>query len=517
MSGRSAPLNVLIAEDCADDAELMVRELRKAGLAPCVVRVETADAMAAALGERSWDVVLCDHRMPAFDSLTALRMVRATARDLPFIVVTGAIGEEAAVGMIQAGANDFVAKGNLGRLGYAVARAMRNATALRRSESLLEAVLRGISDGVVTTDQNGTVIRFSVGAERIFGYTAAEVIGGPVDHLIPEGLRPRHQAHQRAFLRSGGSARHLAAPGMLTGRRASGEEFPMEATISKVEVGAEAYATVVLRDVTVRERAAAVERERDILRETAQARSAFVSSLSHELRTPLNAILGFSKLLLEQLDPAPRHRAYLEHVYDAGRRLLSLVNDVLDIARMEAGRVELRPETISLRALLEPCLDSAVLAAEARGVTFTTAHPDAVLLSLDPMRARQIVDNLLSNAVKFTPAGGQVSLAVRAENGGLAFEVADTGAGIPLDSQERVFGAFERLHEGVLAESGTGLGLALTKQLVVLHGGTIGFESRAGVGTTFRVFLPRTLVSPVPVASGAGNGPADRPLLQESA
>jgi signal transduction histidine kinase/CheY-like chemotaxis protein len=227
------------------------------------------------------------------------------------------------------------------------------------------------------------------------------------------------------------------------------------------------------------------------LEEATQAKSEFLANMSHELRTPLNAILGFSDLLLEQLHLQNPELRYLRNIKDAGSHLLELINDVLDLSKVEAGKTELRPEVVSLPALLEPVTASTSSAASAKNVAFTVETVDAPVLFLDPTRVRQILYNLLSNAVKFTPAGGTVCLRVAVEGTDLLVDVADSGIGIPAELQSQVFGMFVRLHEGRLSAAGTGLGLALTKRLVALHGGSIAFESAPNQGTTFHLRLPR--------------------------
>ena len=228
-----------------------------------------------------------------------------------------------------------------------------------------------------------------------------------------------------------------------------------------------------------------------------RVKTEFLANMSHELRTPLNAILGFSDLLVEQLGPTldTKQRRYLGNIREAGTHLLALVNEVLDLAKVEAGRVELRPEIIGLRALVESVVASTRAAAEARGLTFAVTVPE-LTVRVDPGRSRQILYNLLSNAVKFTPLGGQVMLSGRASGADLVLTVADTGIGIPEEQRHRVFGTFERIHEGVSDAPGTGLGLALTKRLVELHGGTIEFRS-APAATTFEVCLPDVCVEVV--------------------
>jgi signal transduction histidine kinase/ActR/RegA family two-component response regulator len=230
-------------------------------------------------------------------------------------------------------------------------------------------------------------------------------------------------------------------------------------------------------------------------------KSEFLANMSHELRTPLNAIIGFSELLQEQLTSTinDRQKRYLANVRDAGDHLLGLINDVLDISKVEAGRIELRPEMIVLGALLAPVLAAAREAARAQDVEFTSASDgDQRTIHVDVGRVRQVLFNLLSNAVKFTPAGGRVSLLATIDRGALDVVVSDSGIGIPLEKQDRVYGTFERFHEGSFSAPGTGLGLALTKRLVDLHHGTIDFISREGDGTTFHVRLPDVVVGADP-------------------
>jgi signal transduction histidine kinase len=227
-----------------------------------------------------------------------------------------------------------------------------------------------------------------------------------------------------------------------------------------------------------------------------QAKSDFLASMSHELRTPLNAVLGFSDVLMEQLAGTltDRQLRYLTNIRGAGTHLLELINDVLDLSRVEAGRLQLRPEPTSVASLVAPVAASAAQLATERGVSFESPEIPTGTLLVDPGRLRQVLLNLLSNAVKFTPAGGRVRLSIALEGNNARFEVADTGIGIPADRRDRLFGVFERLHEGVSDASGTGLGLAITKKLVELQHGTIGFESHEGRGTRFWVVLEDVIV-----------------------
>jgi signal transduction histidine kinase/ActR/RegA family two-component response regulator len=228
------------------------------------------------------------------------------------------------------------------------------------------------------------------------------------------------------------------------------------------------------------------------LSQATKVKSEFLANMSHELRTPLNAILGFSGLLSEQLNGSmtDKQKRFIRNIHEAGEHLLDLINDVLDLSKVEAGKLELRPEVLTLDLLLEPVSAAGRTAAQARGVLFTTEAVTAGPLFLDPTRVRQVLFNLVSNAVKFTPSGGHVTLRGFVEGRELLFEVADTGVGIPTAVRDRVYGVFERFHEGRAEAAGTGLGLALTKRLVEQMDGSISFESEEGKGTTFRVQLP---------------------------
>jgi len=219
-------------------------------------------------------------------------------------------------------------------------------------------------------------------------------------------------------------------------------------------------------------------------------KSEFLASVSHELRTPLNAIIGFTDLLDEQLAPAvtERQRRYFRNVRESGEHLLDLISDVLDLSRVDSGRIDLRPVPITLEQLFEPVIANARRAATEHGLGFESDVAPATV-RVDPGRVRQVLYNLTSNAAKFTPRGS-IRCSAWIFGDALVFEVGDTGIGIPADRRPRVFGMFERVNEDRSEARGTGLGLALSKRLVEAQGGTIDFASRVDAGTTFRVRIP---------------------------
>jgi len=311
--------------------------------------------------------------------------------------------------------------------------------------------------------------------------SSAEVMAGVIETQTPR------------FVRTAAGA-ILAAPITGRGRRIGvlavmGRRAPLFASddLDLVQLLAE-QAAIVLDGARLYGDLASVNRD---LSEATKVKSEFLANMSHELRTPLNAILGFSGLLSEQLADSmnEKQKRFLRNIQEAGDHLLDLINDVLDLSKVEAGRLDLRPEIVTLDALLEPVSAAARTAAQAKGVLFTIETPEAPSLFVDPTRVRQVLFNLVSNAVKFTSGGGHVTLRTLVQDRDLRFEVADTGIGIPKSATGRMFGVFERFHEGRTDASGTGLGLALSKRLVEQMSGTISFDSEEGTGTTFRVEL----------------------------
>jgi signal transduction histidine kinase len=225
-------------------------------------------------------------------------------------------------------------------------------------------------------------------------------------------------------------------------------------------------------------------------------KSEFLANMSHELRTPLNAIIGFAELIKnESIGPVgrPQYRTYAGDICDSGQQLLALINDILDLAKVEAGHLTLREERLDLSELLRQCLRMVALRANnAQQKVELSIAPDLPLVMGDETRLRQIVLNLLSNAVKFTPAGGRITVSAQvASDGAMTLAVADSGIGIAEADLDRVLLPFVQVDGGLMRRhEGTGLGLPLTKRLVELHGGTLRLDSRVGAGTTATVILP---------------------------
>ena len=250
----------------------------------------------------------------------------------------------------------------------------------------------------------------------------------------------------------------------------------------------------------VNETSAELARLYEQLDQLSRHKSEFLANMSHELRTPLNAIIGFSEVLMQQQAAGPlnpKQQEYLADVLESGRHLLALINDVLDLAKIEAGRLELEVAPFSLQGLLADSLRMVAARAAAHGIALSLDAPGELVIEGDQRKLKQVVINLLSNAVKFTPDGGRVDVTAATEDRGVRVAVRDTGVGVAEEDRERIFEEFRQTRQkGERTREGTGLGLALSKRYVELHGGRIWLDSEVGAGSTFTFTIPASQRDP---------------------
>jgi cell cycle sensor histidine kinase DivJ len=299
---------------------------------------------------------------------------------------------------------------------------------------------------------------------------------------------------------------------------------PLE-QLSPAEVGSEAEVVAVMRDVTGRKiQEQALDLARDAAEQADAAKTRFLATMSHELRTPLNAIIGFSEMIVQEdalmLDAA-RRKEYAQLINDSGQHLLSVVNGILDMSKMESGNFEISPEPFAPRAALISCCSLLALKAVENGIDLVTRIPeDLPAMTGDPRAFRQVALNLMSNAIKFTERGGQVTVSAGVEGSRLVLGVTDTGVGIAADDLKRIGDPFfqagktyQRRHEG------TGLGLSIVKSLVGLHGGELAVRSKIDEGTTVTVSLPLTFMPSAqePSSNIATLAPPSRSSTQDQA
>jgi PAS domain S-box-containing protein len=369
----------------------------------------------------------------------------------------------------------------------------QNQQSLHDAANHYQTILATIADALIHINQKGLITSFNMAAETIFGYKAKEVIGREVSILLPENERPAHAGYiaQSDIY----EPRIIRRSRDLEGRRKDGSIFPLEINVAPVQVGTERGYIGILRDITQRKQAEAALLESKQKSENAnRAKSDFLSSMSHELRTPLNAILGFSELigLEESLDPQLKEQ--VSYIHEAGNHLLGLVDDVLDLAKIEEGKLTTNPENVSVSELLDECQALIIPLSVKTGVRFNIkqqGHSSTVWA--DRRRLKQVLINLLSNSMKYNRAGGEVTLIYSDHiDGWLRFMVSDDGPGIDESRLKELFVPFNRLGLEGTNIPGTGIGLVITKKLVEMMGGTIGVKSGPGKGSSFWVDLPLT-------------------------
>jgi PAS domain S-box-containing protein len=389
-----------------------------------------------------------------------------------------------------------------------------NAQGAAQQESSLESryrkLLHTAPDAILEVNEEGSITLLNEAVERMFGYTRAELLGLKVDSLVPAAMRDGHAQH-RASYATKPNTRPMGTGLELQGQRKDGSLFPVEISLSPNWIDGALHVIASVRDISERK---AVENRIRVLREQYTAeltvkneqlearnqeveranrlKTEFLASMSHELRTPLHTIIGFSELLAEQLEGplTEKQQRFVGHILQDARHLLELINEVLDISKIESGRLELKREPFNFSQCAEEVLAGIRHQAATKSITLENKNTFEGSLYADRVRIKEILYNLLNNAVKFTPEGGRVWIEAASNDGTLHISVCDTGIGIPEKEQPSIFEKFYQVSNSGGVREGTGLGLPITKHLVELHGGTISVASQPGKGSSFRLVLP---------------------------
>ena len=419
-------------------------------------------------------------------------------------------------------------------------RVIERTQALSESEARANRIIEGAPQGMLLIGGDGSILRVNGRIESLFGYTPDELVGQPVEMLLPVELRERHARMRDAY------AEHPVVRQMgnnldLLARRKGGEAFHTEVGLAPLEMGGETQVLATVIDVTERralelevarhrseleervsERTADLRAAREEAERLARVKSDFLAHMSHEIRTPLNAVLGFARIGLRDTAEAGSEASF-QRIVESGNHLLRVINDILDYSKIEAGRFTVETKPFLLGEGIEQAVAMVRGGARAKGLDFTTeieVEPGA-WVSGDPMRLNQILINLLGNAVKFT-ASGEIALRVTREGGETLFQVSDTGAGMSSEQLVRLFQPFEQADSSTSREyGGTGLGLAISDRLAQLMGGRIEVESHPERGSTFTLRLPLPPAAPAPSRvdalppSGAPRLPGLRVLAAE--
>ncbi|MDH5639912.1 MAG: response regulator [Nitrospira sp.] len=390
--------------------------------------------------------------------------------------------------------------------------------AVREQETRLRAIVDHAVDGIITIDEQGTIESFNSAAERLFGYPAAAVLGQNVKLLMPDPYHREHDGYL-AHYRDTGQAKIIGIGREVIGLRQDGSTFPLDLAVSELQLGDRRLFTGIVRDITERKEAEfQLQQAAEIMESRAmeiaqaheralaatQAKSDFLASMSHEIRTPMNAIIGMADLMHETL-LSTEQREYVGRLSRAATSLLDLINDILDLSKIEAGHLELESVAFDLHELVDKTAELMAVRAHAKRLELIAfVHPTIpAFVTGDPTRLRQIFINLVGNAIKFTEEG-EVVIRVEPDKTDptmLHCAVSDTGIGIPEAKLATVFDSFTQVDSSTTRKyGGTGLGLSISKRLVELMHGHIQVDSLPGLGSTF-TFSARLPAAPPPAAA----------------
>ena len=532
-------LRILLLEDVASDAELTERELHKAKLAFSLECVETREAFVRALEELKPHLILGDYHLPNFDGLSALAIAQEKCPDIPFIFISGTIGEELAIEVVKKGATDYVLKDRLSRLVPVIHRALDEAEerikrkeaeeALRESEAKLRNILRSSPSAITVSDLDGNIIECNQVTLDMHGYSAKEELLGksafnliaPKDHRrATDNLKKTVEQDclkdlEYTFLAkdgrhfpgglsvsvirdsSGKPTSFVATTKDLTERKRTEEKLRqyqehLEELVEERTAKLEEVLHNLEREVGVRKKAESLIREQNKrLRELDRMKSEFLSTAAHELRTPLTSILGFSEILLKKKLNEERRNRFLKIINEESAGLAGLINDLLDVSRIESGRgFRIKKAPTDVKDIILENID--LFKSQTDKHTFeVNLSPDLPKIELDKSKIDQVMENLISNALKFSPEGGEVNITLKKADRLVKISVSDTGMGIPKKDLPHIFEKFYRAENASMqAIGGTGLGLGIVKYIIESHGGKISVESEVGKGSTFSFTLP---------------------------
>ena len=523
-------LRILFIEDLTSDVELAVLELRKEKLKFEHTTVCTRVDLIKALKKFKPDLVISDYMMPAFNGLQALKEVKEFDPEIPFILCTGSINEETAVECIKAGAEDYVIKEHITRLPFAVKEAMEQhriltekKTAellLKENEKKLQSIFSAAPVGIGLV-VNRVFMEINDTFCKMIGYSRKELIGKNSVMVYPTqeefefvGLEKNRQIAEkgtasvetRLKCKNGRILNIISGSTPLNERDLSkGLTFTVLDITDRKQAERELLKHRDHLEELVNERTKELSKAKKEAEEANKAKSEFLANMSHEIRTPMNAVLGYAELLGFMLEDKTQ-RDYIESIKSSGRSLLTLINDILDLSKIEAGKLELQFEFVNSQSFFSEFERIFSLRLSEKGLKFileiSSGTPAGIYI--DDARLRQIILNLIGNATKFTE-NGSITLKVYTENPqiinyskgkaeefiDLIIEVMDTGIGISPEMQEEIFNPFvQGQGQNVKKYGGTGLGLTITQRLVQLMNGTIDLDSQLNRGSSFKIKIP---------------------------
>ncbi|MGE5349550.1 MAG: ATP-binding protein [Actinomycetota bacterium] len=494
---------ILFVEDVLTDAELIWKVIGKEKIVFEKVLVDNEQDYVAALGSFMPDMVISDYSLPQFDGFTALTIKNSMVPDIPFILVTGSVNEETAVEIMKAGADDYVIKDNLARLGGAIRSAIAKKDALRKKEAAQSALseseerfrlaVENSPVPIMIYDEDGKVLMLSKGWTRFSGYTITDI---PTLGDWTKAAYGSQSGTERDYINSLFSISENSDNGEWTIHTRDGEKriWQFHTTpLGRVSEGKKVLQSLAVDVTESRKMQEMLTRERDRAEENDRLKTAFLHNISHEIRTPMNAIIGFTSLIAEPGQSDSQRESYSEIIMNSCNQLVDVVSDIIEISNIEAGILTYRKETFNVNTQLASLHRQYQVKAAEKNLIFnyvTKIPENEAVIETDLSKLVSILTSLLNNAFKFTREG-TVEFGCEREDGFLRFYVSDTGIGIPEEEHEKIFDRFYQVeHTAARSYEGAGLGLSISKAYSEFLGGRIMVKSGPGKGSLFVFTVP---------------------------
>ena len=502
-----SPIRVLLIEDEETDYLLTRRMLSSSG--DHAFDLQWADSWQAgieAIRRCAHDVCLLDFRIGGGDGLELLKESQDIGCRAPVILLTGISDYRLDVEAMELGAADYLVKDKLTpdllerTIRYALSHAQAVDELRRRQDDLsasdlrFRSIVQSATDAIILSDESAKILFWNKGAETIFGYTEDEILGEPLETLMPESYRARHREGFERYCRTGRS-QIIGSTVEMHGLRKDGTVFPLELSLASWTNGNGPMFTAILRDTTERKRIEDLRHAMEDAEDASRCKSEFVASMSHELRTPLHAIIGFTKLLLQNREGHLSNHDidFLDRILLNATDQLQLIDSILDLSKVEAGRMELRVEQVSIETMIRDVVKQLETEGRSRDVEIVLRLPPNVRpVRTDPQKLKQILINLVDNALKFTKRGSvTIELVLSSPSmEPIRIDVTDTGVGMPPARIHEIFEPFKQLAAGRPAKAkGSGLGLSICRSLCDLMGYELQVHSEPGAGSTFSILL----------------------------